>query len=382
MFPARAAWNLALATDLTAPPAMGGHLGFFPLSEGRLAAYNLEHGTLLWVVPAPTALEPAIGDALVFVVESSALVALRQETGATAWRIPFDEPLSAPPVWDNGWLIAVTASGSTLAFRASDGALIWRRDIQGGVRARPSLAADRVYLPAAGGRVIALAVDTGAVVWERRIGGEANEILPYEDRLYVGSTDNYLYSILAGTGEIAWRWSTGGDVIGRPDVDARSVYFVSFDNVLRALNRRSGVQRWKRVLPFRPTRGPVRTGDAVIVSGLSRQVLAFAVKDGNPAGDVQGAAGELAAPPFLASDTAVPTLLLVTRDFAEGTIVRALTRTYEPSAAGLNGPLPNPTPVPRPPGAAAETSASPPTTTASPTTAPPARRERSPKTEP
>ena len=72
-----------------------------------------------------------------------------------------------------------------------------------------------------------------------------------------------------GTGQIDWRWRTGGDVLGTAVVDARRVYFVSFDNILRALDRRSGAQRWKRPLPFRPLTGPLMAGATIITSGVT-----------------------------------------------------------------------------------------------------------------
>ena len=336
----RSAWDLPLNNTLTAPPAMTGKLGYFPIEGDRLSAYDLEFGTLLWLVPTRAVWQPAVGDGLVFVVEPDALTAFNQQTGSLAWRVAFTEPLAVPLVWDNGWLIAATTSGAVLAFRATDGVLIWRYELEDGVHARPALAADRVYLSTNNGRIVALQVDTGARLWERRVGGQPNDVLALDDRLYVGSTDNYFYAIDSATGEISWRWATGGDVIGLPIADQRKVYFVSYDNVLRALDRRSGAQRWKRPLPLRPTRGLVRAGDAVIVSGFSRSAPAYLLKDGTPAGEFTGG-GELAAAPYVVEGGNLPTLVLVTRDLAEGTMLRALTRAWEPNVSAI-APLPNP----------------------------------------
>ena len=44
---------------------------------------------------------------------------------------------------------------------------------------------------------------------------------------------------------------------GMPIADDHRVYFVAFDNVLRALNLNSGVQQWMRPLALRPAWGPV-----------------------------------------------------------------------------------------------------------------------------
>ncbi len=340
LFPVRQVWTLPLNSDLAAPPAMVGTFGYFPLSGDRLAAFDIEHGTLLWLVKARPTAQPAPGGPLLFVLESGMITALRQQTGSVAWRIPFADPLPVPLVWSNGWLLAATTSGTVLAFRATDGALIWRREVAGGLRAQPAIAVDRVYLSTNAGQVVALRIDTGDLLWERQLGGQPNEILPVDKRVYVGSTDNYFYALDTATGDIAWRWSTGADVVGLPVADDRRVYFVSFDNVLRALDRRSGSQIWKRPLPLRPTRGPVQSGDALIVSGVSRSAPAFFLKDGAPAGELPGG-GELATPPHPVNTGGVPMLVIVTRDFTDGTVIRALQRSYEPSVSPI-GPMPNP----------------------------------------
>ncbi len=70
----------------------------------------------------------------------------------------------------------------------------------------------------------------------------------------------------------------------------------------------------------------MRAGDAVIVSGVARSALGFALKDGSPAGDVPAGA-ELATLPYVLGDTTPPMLVIVTSDFADGTIVRALKRS-------------------------------------------------------
>lgn len=354
MFPAVEVWKLSLNNDLAAPPAMAGSSAFFVLPGDRLAHYELVTGTLQWLIETKTSLAPAVGDGLVFVVEPDSLTAFSEQTGDVAWRLPFTDPVSIRPVWDNGWLVISTTAGDVLAFRAKDGTLIWRRPLGSPLHAPPTLAADRVYLPTSAGQVVALRVETGAVLWEKKIGGQPNDILALDNRVFLGSTDKYLYALEAKNGTLAWRWATGGDVIGAPVTDGRLVYFVSYDNVLRALNLSNGSQRWKRMLALRPTRGVVQAGDAVIVTGIARNALAFAQKDGQPAGDLPAGA-ELASLPYVLDTVVPPMLIVVTSDFADKTMVRALKRSYEPPSSLLTGPLPNPILPARPPGVPAET---------------------------
>jgi outer membrane protein assembly factor BamB len=354
LFPLQPIWTLALNAQLAvgAAPAFEGARGFFPLEGHRIVAYDLERGERLWIADASPAATPAVGGDLLFVSEPGGLAALRLADGSVAWRLPFPDALAVPPVFDNAWLVVATVPGDVVALRASDGTIVWRQQVGSPAHARPALAADRVYVPTEDGRIVALRVDTGAPVWDHRLGGTAGDTLALDERLFVGSNDNYLYCLKADTGERDWPWRTGADVIGLPVVDRHAVYFVSLDNILWGLNRSNGNQRWKRPLPLRPTSGPLRVGQALLVSGFAPKLPAYKIEDGTPAGDVS-LVGELAAPPHLvpAAEEIASILIITTRDIIKGATVTALTRSFEPSITPVT-PLPNLvtfTPVQRPP---------------------------------
>jgi outer membrane protein assembly factor BamB len=345
LFPVQPLWTLALNNQMPVAPAFDGAMGYFALDGGRIAAYDLLPGTQKWIIDAHPRIEPAAGGGLLFVDESGLLTARRSADGSIAWQVPLAAELAAPAVWDNGWLITATKDREIIARRSSDGKAVWQRTIAGEAHARPALAADRVYIPTDDGHLIALRVEDGTPVWDRPVGAAANDILALDERLYVGSNDNNLYCILTKDGSVDWKWPTGADVVGRPANDDQNVYFVSLDNVLRALDLKSGAQRWKTTLPLRPTRGPLRAGDVLIATGIAPTVAAYRTKDGKPAGDVP-ASGDLAASPRLIETTgpAKPLLILVTSDIAKGALVSALTRTMEPPVLPI-APLPNITPV-------------------------------------
>ena len=113
-------------------------------------------------------------------------------------------------------------------------------------------------------------------MWTHHLGGAPNEILASGDRLFVGSKDNTFYCLKAQDGSVDWPVVTGADVIGLPAIDARNVYFVSLDNVLRAVHRGNGNQDWKRALAVRPTAGPVQAADVMLVTSVSKTLPAFA----------------------------------------------------------------------------------------------------------
>jgi outer membrane protein assembly factor BamB len=394
-------WALVLDNQLAAPPAYDDTHVFFSIEGDRLVAYGLSSGKQAWIVSAHPRMEPATGAGLLFLVEPGALKALRAADGSIAWELPFEEQVAVRSVFDNGWLIVSTEAGEILAFRAADGHLIWRRDMKSRASAPPALTADRVYVSASDGRVVALRVEDGEPLWERRLGGVPNDILALDERLYVGSKDNFFYCLMTEDGRVDWRWRTGGDVIGRPIADQQRVYFVSLDNVLRALNLKSGGQHWMRPLPMRPVSGPIRAGSTVVVSGVAAALHAYDMSDGKPApgepvkpglppvaaktaavnkprgdgpvipelsmADALGsvptaihpeiaeastpAAGlaasiaadaEVAAPPHALDDpvTHLPMLLMITRDIARGAAATLVARDFEPQLSPVV-PLPN-----------------------------------------
>lgn len=335
-------WTLALNTALTGPPAYDGPRAYYPIEGDRLVAYDLVRGERLWMV-GTSAVEPSASGGLVFLVEARSLHTLHAADGSPAWTLPFADKLAVPLVVDSGWLVAASSSGTVFAFRAEDGELIWKHDVGSPAHERPSLAADRVYVPTEDGRIVALRMDTGAPLWEHRLGGAPGAILALEDRLFVGSADNYFYCLKTADGEQDWRsWRTGADVVSLPVIDEHDVYFVSLDNVLRAVNRGHGVQQWMQPLPFRPN-ALLKVTDSLIVSGQSSKILAFNAPDGKGAGE-KDTGGEPAAPPHLLTGAASGRTLLLytTRDVEHGATVTAVRRSIDPTMLPI-APLPNPT---------------------------------------
>ena len=391
-----------LNSQLMVPPAYDASHAYFALESDRVAAYSLPEGMRLWMVDARPVLQPAAGDDLVFLTDATGLVARRASDGQIAWQRPMPDLPVVPPVFDRGRLIVATKGGQLELVHAENGATIWQRTLESPAHASPTFAADRLYVPTADNRVAALQADSGDTVWEARLGGAPTEILVDRDRLFVGGLDNFLYCLLVKDGAIDWRWRTGGDVIGAPVSDEHHVFFVALDNVLRAMDRKSGAQVWMRPLPVRPVGGVVLAGSTLVVTGPTAALRVFMAKDGVPAtgepippgasvqpapaintsyapgaeiprvpinpaeltkalpdmippeidndianGGVGKAASlatdaESATPPHVLTDpvTQLPLLLVLSKDVARGVGVTLVRRDFEPAIAPLS-PLPN-----------------------------------------
>ena len=275
LLPVDVAWTLTLPIVPSAPGAMDEERVYIPLRQDLLVALGRETGLVEWTRTMDTADPIVVGQAMLFAISRGRILALDVVTGEDLWSVDVTETVTAPLVWDSGWLIAITEPGDVLAFRGSDGALIWRRAL-----GAPSLhravpgGENALYVTLADGRVVALELEGGQTLWEQVLPGTLSEPAAARDRVFVGSTDNFFYALDADNGSLAWKWRNGGDVIGAA-ADGDIVYLASLDNVIRAVNRGNGNQRWLQSTSTRPVLPPRAFRGVVVLPGLMPAVTAF-----------------------------------------------------------------------------------------------------------
>jgi outer membrane protein assembly factor BamB len=267
-----------------APPLVAHGRVVLALRSGVVAARRVSDGTDVWAVKLPVDQPPAADLDKIFVVTGEILHALNGVDGATLWTVPIGQP-SAPIVARGGWVISV-ASGSVTARRGSDGQAVWTK-ASGAVAERAAIDGDAVYLPLADGRLLALDLQTGTTRWEQAVGAAPTEPLAYGERIYLGSDSRRFMCLHASSGREDWRWEIGTRVIGPPAADEERVYFTAMDNVVRALSRGNGGQRWKYRLAYRPTRGPVLMDGQVAVPGITAALTGLDVRNGKATGTLK-----------------------------------------------------------------------------------------------
>jgi outer membrane protein assembly factor BamB len=292
-------------------------MAYVPLEGGDLLAIELNEGSVRWTVPVATTFTPATGDGLVFVAGDAIVTALDQRSGRTVWRAPLAAPLSGALYWDGGWVLASTEPGELVALRAESGEVLWRSALGSPLAIRPSASGERLYVAVRSGTIAALDAETGTPVWSLALDQPVTGMLALENQLLVGTRANLLHSITLDRGRIDWSQKAGGDVIGAAAADEDRIYFVAFDNVLRALDRGNGNLVWRRNLPSRPAGGPLRVDDAVLVPFSTSDIGAYLASTGAPAFTIQ-AVGELGTAPFLRDHPrpTAPRLIALSREGA------------------------------------------------------------------
>jgi outer membrane protein assembly factor BamB len=297
LLPTEPAWSTKLGSSVSAAAVMD-HAHVFVALRDMLVALDRESGDVAWKWSGDTVLSMAAGSGELFLVTPAGLRALDADTGNELWAVQIGAPVTAPIVWEQGWIVVVAAPGDVLGLRDTDGQRIWRQSLGATTVHRPALGGpSALYASLADGRLVALALDTGMLLWERMLPGMLSAPTATRDRVFVGSTDNVFYALNAATGRDEWRWRNGGDVIGAA-VDNDTVYFASLDNILRAVNRGNGNQRWRKPTGTRPVLPPLAFRGVVVVPGLMPAVTVFVGETGAVMG-THPASGDLAGPPLV-----------------------------------------------------------------------------------
>lgn len=255
------------------------------LNSGQLKALNRETGVEVWAQPVETIWPPVVGDGVVYVAEKETIRSLDARTGEPLDAWPLDGALAAPLTSHAGWLVAPLESGRVQARREhGDGKSdSWTVDLSSRSRHRAAAGAEALYFALEDGRLVALSL-AGEMLWAQRLAGTLSEPAAAADRVFVGSTNNFFYALDADTGQLEWKWRAGGDVVGAAADDKGGVYFASLDNILRAVNRGNGNQRWKTVIATRPAIPPRTFGGIVVMTGVTPETSAFNAETGQAAG--------------------------------------------------------------------------------------------------
>lgn len=295
LFPLEQTWLISLDAPPAADASFDAAQVYVAVQKSGVVAVNRQTGQIAWRRELETTWPLVVGTGLVFAATEGMLHALDPASGETRWSYPLERRLLTAPVVAFGSVIYVLEQGDVVALGTADAKERWRLRVPNNVPLFPPVAgADSLYLSLDNGDVIAID-ESGQLRWQRSLSARLTPPTPAPDRVFVGSTDNYLYALDADSGDILWKWRAGADVIGA-GADSDRVFMASLDNLLRALNRGNGNQRWRKEIPTRPGRAPVVVRNVVVVTGVSPTIIGFAASDGSTAGTYVAPAEIMGAP--------------------------------------------------------------------------------------
>jgi outer membrane protein assembly factor BamB len=336
LFPLATHWTVDLDGPpvANAPPVSDADRIYIALRSGSIVARAFRDGAEIWKRPLATDRPITMDGNLIFAVSGKAIDAVRGRDGSIAWSHPIAPP-SAPLLAKSGWLITVSDTKVT-ALRAKDGTVVWTRDV-GIVYHRPAIEGDRLYVPTDDGRIVALDLEQGTPIWEHEVPGVPAEPVATSDHVYFGASDRRFYALKAGSGEVDWVWRVGANVLGAPAVDDQRVFFVALDNVVRALDRESGVQKWQHAIRRRAASGPSVVQDVVLLASSSSGEIYAWLTGGHPAGTVPLESTPVVPPDLAGGGESGARLSVVTGSLAGVWRLSLIAAATEPPPGPLTG---------------------------------------------
>lgn len=224
---------------------------------------------------------PTVSKGRVFVGGADRFVrAIDVKSGEEAWRFETSGQVSGAPTVHDGRVFFGQQGGNDDLYcvREGDGSPIWTTQA-GWVWTTSTPHDGRLFTGTVDGKIFALSMKDGRTLWKRPTnGGIYPSPAVAGGKVYTGSWDGYYYAFDEKNGRAHWAYAKEGIDYSRgggPDSAAVILWKDTLlgrivPNTLVALDRQTGVEKWRFSDPTRPKKGMNATasasGDRVFIS--------------------------------------------------------------------------------------------------------------------
>lgn len=300
---------------LIPPPVAAAGAVYAMDAEGYISAHDAKDvSEVRWISPAAAEKGEAViggglgyGEGKVIGVSGKGLaVALDAQTGVERWRQALNTPVRAAPRIDAGRVYIVTVDSQLFALDAASGAVLWsHRGVNEGagflIEATPAALTDLVVAPYCSGEFHVLRADSGEEAWSDAVlssqrqsassvlAGIGGDPVIAGGLLYVSGSSGVLSAFALESGRRVWDQQLAS--VTTPWLAGDSLYVLTTDAAIVALNRMDGRVRWVAQLPAyddpgnRKDRytwnGPVMAGGRLLVTGAHGEMMELSPQDGS-----------------------------------------------------------------------------------------------------
>lgn len=194
-------------------------------------------------------------------------------------------------------IYAAAGFGSVFALDNESGAILWRKDLDTPLRTAPTICNDKLLVQTLDNRLLALSTKTGDEIWKYNIsaedtvlaGSSAPACAPEKNFAVAGFSNGDIQAFNADVGYPAWtvalidsaqsNFSTAiNSIKAAPVIDDNTVYAVGHNDLLAAINYRTGEIIWKQ--KFGGTNTPWVSGNYLFVLTNSHELIALNKQNG------------------------------------------------------------------------------------------------------
>tara|TARA_Y100000780_G_scaffold148860_1_gene134108 strand:+ start:586 stop:1725 length:1140 start_codon:yes stop_codon:yes gene_type:complete len=302
-------------------PALDGLTLYAADAKGRVVALDRESGDEKWEVKLKEPLSGAVGagGGLVLVgTLDGQVITLDEEDGSEKWRAQVSSEVLAAPQTNGDVVVVQTQDDKLVALDISSGEQRWIYEstmpvltVRG--HSEPLVDVRQVFAGLASGKVVALSADTGIPMWEQRVAqptgrSELERMVDIDGRLLLNDQTLYVVSFQGNvaaldvqSGRSLWQHATSS--YAGPGAGFGSVYISEADGTVQALDAGGGRELWETdVLARRQLTAPVAFSNYVAVGDFEGYLHLLAQTDGRMAGRVRVDGDGLRAAPITVGD--------------------------------------------------------------------------------
>ena len=181
------------------------------------------------------------------------MYSLNLRSGKTNWSFDTGMRIVGSPAVSNGVVVFGSANYNIYGLDAETGKELWHITTQQAVMGAATIHEGIAYIGGGDGRMFAIDIKTGKVKWtfDELKNYVLTRPLVYNDKLYFGCWDTYMYALNLADGSLAWKWNNGN---GNPKLSPASVWPVAAngklfitapDRYFTCLDAETGEQIWR-----------------------------------------------------------------------------------------------------------------------------------------
>lgn len=287
-------------------PAVDGDVLVVAAADGTVEAFNRLDGKSLWDVDLDVDLTAGagIGGGRVLVASADGRVwALSQDTGEVLWNTQMGGEVLAPPQADDDLVAVQTFDGRLVGLDATTGVRRWSHASAVPVlmlraTGTPLLVDGAVIAGFANGKVVAVDASNGKLFWEARVGASqgsseierltdvSGDLLVSDETLFAVSYQGLLNAIELRSGRRLWQ-RDASSYVGLAE-GLKNIYVAGAAGSVLAFAKNDQGVRWEQTaLARRQLSGPAVLGDVVAVGDLEGYVHLLSQQDGRFVGRVR-----------------------------------------------------------------------------------------------
>jgi eukaryotic-like serine/threonine-protein kinase len=233
---------------------------YFGDNSGNFNAMNASNGTLMWSYKLslgnPKSSFPLIKDGIIYFGDDKKyFYALNALTGNLKWQYLTNSPIDNSPTIANGMIYFGCQDGSFYALDSAIGDLKWKytsgTQTTFATLSSPCINGNNIYFgDNIMGNLTCLNAITGSVNWKFKTsfpGASISSPTAFNNTIYFGSDEGYLYAIDANLGVLKWKFSITPQVRASPIISNSTLYVGAGGpntQLFYALDANSGTTKW------------------------------------------------------------------------------------------------------------------------------------------